>query len=150
MNTDKTEEVVRHLVKEYARSVKKCEFEDLCQTVWYLVLLSAKKYDPSKGKSIEAYAYYFANMKLKDHFHRRVKLPETDGTFSLLQIKADMVDDTENLPDTAEYEDKFYSMPDEVKLHFEGYNLDEIATILKTSKRKVRRAITEFKKEITS
>jgi DNA-directed RNA polymerase specialized sigma subunit len=101
---DKMERAVRKLVSKYAHSVRKCEFEDLCQTIWYLVISSKKTYDPSKGKSPESYAYYFADMKLKDHFGRRVNLPGTSGVFSLLQFKADMIDDTENLPDLSQDE----------------------------------------------
>lgn len=142
---DKMERVVRHLVKSYARSVRRCEIEDLYQTVWYLVLLSVKSYDPSQSKSIESYAYYFADMKLRDHFWRRVKLPETDGSFSLLQIKANMMEDMENLPDMAESENLPYPVSDVVELKSQGYTSYEIEKILKISHRKFENTIREFK-----
>ncbi len=119
---DKMERVVRKLVSKYAGSVRRCEFEDLCQTIWYLVLSSKKTYNPSKGKSPESYAFYFADMKLKDHFGRRVNLPGTSGVFSLLQFKADMIEDTENLPDLSEDQNFLDNVAEKEK-----YTIDEVS-----------------------
>ncbi|WP_161848170.1 sigma factor [Athalassotoga saccharophila] len=141
------EKTVRAIVKKYAHSVKRDEFEDLCQTVWYLVLLSEKTYDKQKGMSPQSYAYYFADMKLRDHFDRQIKLPGTDGEFSLLRMKAISFEDTDQLPDTIEFtiEDE---IPSAIKLKSEGYTLEEISKILKASMRKIRRTIKEYQRSI--
>ncbi|HEU24273.1 MAG TPA: hypothetical protein ENO32_04095, partial [Mesoaciditoga lauensis] len=132
------EKTVRAIVKKYAYSVKRDEFEDLCQTVWYLVLLSEKTYDSQKGMSPQSYAYYFADMKLRDHFDRQIKLPGTDGDFSLLRMKAMNFEDAEKLPDTFEFTIE-EEIPEVIKLKSEGYTLEEISKILRASMRKVRR-----------
>ncbi len=141
------EKIVRAIVKKYAHSVKKDEFEDLCQTVWYLVLFSEKTYNGQKGMSPQSYAYYFADMKLRDHFDRQVKLPGTDGKFSLLRMKAVNFEDEEQLPDTFEFTIE-EEIPQAIKLKSEGYTLEEISKILKASMRSVRRTIKEYQKSI--
>ncbi len=133
------EPVVRSLTRKYAHSVNTSEFDDLCQTIWYLILVAKKKYDPIRG-SFKRFAFYFANMKLKDHFWRSTNLPETKGEFSLLHIKAYFVNETENLPDKGlEISEE---LPDIARLKIEGYTLSEISQKLKipygTLKRKWR------------
>lgn len=142
------EKVTRAIVKKYANSVRKNEFEDLCQTVWYLVLLSSKSYNDQKGMSPQSYAYYFADMKLRDHFDRQIKLPGTDGTFSLLQMKAFIVEDPEKLPDIEEFIKIEDEVPQVIKLKSEGYTLKEISRILNESMRKVRRSLKTYQEQM--
>jgi hypothetical protein len=54
----------------------------------YLVLKAKEKYNPNRKVPFEAWAYYYARMKLRDHFWRGNNLPGTKGTFTLLHIKA--------------------------------------------------------------
>jgi|UniRef100_A0A7V3VSD0 DNA-directed RNA polymerase specialized sigma24 family protein len=151
MKVDKIEIVVRTIVKNYAHSVRRCEFEDLCQTVWYLVCLAKTKYDPQKGP-FESFAYYFADLKLKDHFGRRVKLPGTDGTFSLLQFKTDLLEDSENVSDLNDVQEEFKmdDLPESLELLSEGYTLLEISKILQISGRQIRKELRSYMKSRAS
>ncbi len=138
---DRIERVVRKIVKNYSHSVRRCEFEDLCQTVWYLVLIAKQKYNPSIG-TFEGFAYYFVNMKLKDHFGRGVNLPYTDGNFSLLQIRADLIEDTDTLFDVPQEMEE--EIPEVIKMKIEGYTPLEISKIMKISYRKVRKTLNDY------
>ncbi|WP_036223043.1 sigma factor [Mesoaciditoga lauensis] len=82
------ERVVSSLMKKYTYSVYEHELQDLKQTIWYLVIISKAKYDPKRGIPFEAWAYYYAKMKLRDHFWRGTNFPQTKGAFTLLHTKA--------------------------------------------------------------
>lgn len=82
------ERVVNSLAKKYARSVYRHEAEDLRQTIWYLVMMAKDRFNPDRKVPFEAWAYYYADMKLKDHFGRGVNLPKTKGLFTLLHSRA--------------------------------------------------------------
>lgn len=84
--------VAASLVKKYSYSVYSHEIEDLRQTIWYLILIAKKKYKPERGVPFEAWAHYYARMKLRDHFGRGINLPETKGAFTLLHNKAVSMD----------------------------------------------------------
>jgi DNA-directed RNA polymerase specialized sigma subunit len=86
--TKSLERVVASLAKKYSYSVYPHERDDLKQTIWYLILIAKEKYDPGKGVPFEAWAYYYANMKLIDHFWQGANLPQTKGAFTLLHTKA--------------------------------------------------------------
>ena len=135
------ERVVHALAKKYHNSVYKCEFEDLCQTIWYLVLMAKKKYDPSRG-SFKRYAFYFANLKLKDHFWRGANFPGIKKDFSLLHIKAHFTDEIENFSKkvTTIKED----LPEFARLRVEGYTLSEISQKLKISRRTLKRKLKAY------
>ncbi len=82
------ERVAAALTNKYFYSVYPYEREDLKQTIWYLIFVSKSKYDPVKKIPFEAWVYYYADMKLRDHFWRGTNLPQTKGTFTLLHTKA--------------------------------------------------------------
>ena len=82
------ERVVASLTKKYSYSVFSHERDDLKQTIWYLMLIAKEKYDPDREVPFEAWAYYYANMKLVDHFWQGANLPQTKGAFTLLHTKA--------------------------------------------------------------
>ncbi len=86
-DTKLLERVAATLTRKYSYSVYKHELNDLKQTIWYLMILAKVKYDPNRGAPIEAWAYYYANMKLRDHFWRGANLPQTKGSFTLLHTK---------------------------------------------------------------
>jgi DNA-directed RNA polymerase specialized sigma subunit len=86
---EELERVVASLVKRHRGSVYSHEIEDLKQTIWYLVLKAKEKYNPNRKVPFEAWAYYYARMKLRDHFWRGSNLPGTKGSFTLLHIKAE-------------------------------------------------------------
>ena len=85
--TKSLERVAETLTKKYSYSVYSHERNDLKQTIWYLILVAKTKYDPRRGVPFEAWAYYYANMKLRDHFWSGANLPQTKGTFTLLHTK---------------------------------------------------------------
>jgi DNA-directed RNA polymerase specialized sigma24 family protein len=142
------ESVFRTLKRKYAYSVYPCEIEDLEQTIWYLILLAIEKYDESRG-SLKNFAFYFANQKLKDHFWRRVNLPESKGNFTLLHMKAALVEDEDSLPDEERIEE-IEELPIILQLKSEGYTLMEIAKKLKMSygsvERRWKKHVEEIKK----
>ena len=145
--TNELTQIFYKLKKKYAYSVYPSEREDLEQTIWYLMLLAMKKYDPKRG-TLQNFAYYFADQKLKDHFWRRVNLPETKGNFTLLHLKAALVEDDEALPDKRMK--KSIDLPYFLRLKAEGYNLSEIATKMNisygTARRRWKKYVEEIKK----
>lgn len=82
------EMVVATLTKKYLHSVYSYEIDDLKQTIWYLIFMAKTKYDPQKEIPFKAWAHYYANMKLTDHFWRGANFPETKGAFTLLHTRA--------------------------------------------------------------
>ncbi len=138
-NLNEIERVVHVLAKKYSHSVYHYEFEDLCQTIWYLVLVAKKKYDPLRG-TFKRFAFYFADLKLKDHFWRGANFPEVKGEFSLLHIKACFIDEVGDFSNKGS--EITEELPDIARLRVEGYTLVEISQKLKipygTLKRKWR------------
>lgn len=122
------ERIVHALAKKYSHSVYHYEFEDLCQTIWYLILVAKKKYDPKRG-SFERFAFYFADLKLKDHFWRGANFPEVKGEFSLLHIRARFIGEAESFPDKGNRTTE--ELPDIARLRIEGYTFTEISQKLK-------------------
>ncbi|WP_456399309.1 hypothetical protein [Mesoaciditoga sp.] len=136
------------LRRKYLYSVHSSEREDLEQTIWYLMLLAMKKYDPKRG-TLQNFAYYFSDQKLKDHFWRGANLPETKGSFTLLHLKAALVEDDNSLPKAeASNEEKIEELPNFLLLKIEGYTLVEIAKKLEMSYGSVERKWKKYVKRV--
>ncbi|GEM_PF-1407609 len=124
------------LRKKYVHSVYPPEVEDLEQTIWYLILLAIEKYEPKKG-TLRNFAFYFSDQKLKDHFWRRVNLPQTQGKFTLLHLKATFMEEEKFIGD------KNVKISEDLtpllRLKIQGYTFVEISKKLNISYGTVRR-----------
>ncbi len=132
--SESARKAVKKLTKKYSYSVRPCEIEDLEQTIWFLFLVARTLYDPTKG-FFEGFAFYFADRKLKDHFSRRVKLPKSEGKFTLLHIKASSLKEDPAL----ETPERSKDFPRILKMKAEGYSFKEISEKLGVSYATVRR-----------